>query len=291
MAADLSARAAMIDFHVHFFPERLFGAIWRVFEGPEGYWPIRYRLHGDALVDFLRAEGVERFVSLVYAHKPGTAAYLNDFVAESAARFPELVPFGTVYAGDADPLADARRCIEGYGFYGLKLQPAVSQEMPDDPRLFPIYELLQARGRMVLCHSGSAPQGWMFDGPERLRRVMERFPKLRFIVAHCGAAEYEGFAAVAADYPSVYFDTAMISVPCEGFAGNCPGAAFYQRFQDRILFGSDFPNIPYEYHAQAAGIRALGLEAPITAKIFAENANKLLESVANTISGARAAGE
>jgi len=266
----------MIDFHVHFFPERLFGAIWRVFEAPGGHWPVRYKLHGDALVDFLRDAGVEHFVSLVYAHKAGVAASLNDFIAESAARYPELIPFGTVYAGDPDPLADAVRCIDDFVFQGLKLQPAVTREMPDDPRFFPIYELLQDRDKIVLCHSGSAPQQWMFDGPDRLRRIMARFPRLKFVVAHCGALEYEAFAAVAADYPSVYFDTAMISVPCEGFEGNCPGADFYHRHADRILFGSDFPNIPYAYEDQVRGIRGLNLGAKTETRIFGDNARTLL---------------
>lgn len=266
----------MIDFHVHFFPERLFGAIWRVFEGPGGYWPVRYKLHGEALVAFLRDAGVERFVSLVYAHKPGVAAFLNDYIAESAAQFPELIPFGTVYAGDEDPLADAARAIVEYGFQGLKLQPAVTREMPDDARFFPVYEMLQEHGKIVLCHSGSAPQQWMFDGPERLRRIMERFPRLKFVVAHCGALEYAGFAAVAAEYPSVYFDTAMISVPCAGFEGNCPGVDFYRRHADRILFGSDFPNIPYIYKDQVRGIRELGLGSAAEQRIYRDNALALL---------------
>lgn len=266
----------MIDFHVHFFPERLFGAIWRVFEGPNGHWPIRYKLHGEALVDFLRGAGVTQFVALVYAHKPGMAAGLNDYIADSAARFPELVPFGTVYAGDPAPLEDAIRCIDEMGFRGIKLQPAVTREMPDDPRFFPVYELLEDRGAMVLCHAGSAPQGWMFDGPARLRRILERFPRLKFIVAHCGAVEYEAFAAVADDYPSVYFDTAMIGVPCAGFSGNSPDATFFARYADRILYGTDFPNIPYAYTAQADGIRALGLGESAESAVFRRNAARIL---------------
>lgn len=271
----------MIDFHVHFFPERLFQAIWRVFEGEGGHWDVRYKRHGEALVDFLRQAGVERFVALPYAHKPGVAASLNDFMAESAQRYPELCPFGTIYLGDPDPLGDARRCIEQYGFYGLKLQPAVSREMPDDPRMFPMYEILEARGKIVLCHSGSAPQGWMFDGPERLARILERFPRLRFVVAHCGAIEYEGFAQVAESYPNVYFDTAMIHVKTPGFAGNAPGAAFFRRFPSRILYGTDFPNIPYDYAEQANALRALGLDEDAEAALFRGNAAHLLDAAGN----------
>jgi len=42
-------------------------------------------------VETLRNKGVERFTSLVYAHKPGLAEYLNDFISELADRFPELI--------------------------------------------------------------------------------------------------------------------------------------------------------------------------------------------------------
>lgn len=264
----------MIDFHVHFFPERVFRRIWEVFDTT--YWPVKYHLHGAELVECLKEKGVERFTTLVYAHKPGMAEGLNEFVAEWAAREPALIPFGTVYSGDESPVATARRCFEEYGFIGLKLQPAVSREMVDDPRLFPVYEQMEAQGRIVLAHAGSGPQGWMQEGHERVRRVLEQFPNLTFVAAHCGAAEFSEFSALAEEYPKLYFDTAMISVPCEQFPGNCPGREFYLRHADRILFGSDFPNIPYAYEVQIEGVRGLGLGAEVEEKIFRENAIRLL---------------
>ncbi len=266
----------MIDIHVHYFPRPLFEAVWRVFEGPDGYWPIRYKLDGAAFVDQLRSEGVERFTTLVYAHKPGVADGLNAFVAEAAKAFPEILPWGTVFAGDPDPRASALRCFDDYGFLGLKLHPVVSGEMVDDPRLFPVYEVVQAREKILLVHAGSGPQGWMFDGPARVRRVLERFPALKLIVAHCGAVEFAAFSALALEFPTVYFDTAMVSVPVPGFAGNCPGADFYRRHADRILYGTDFPNIPYDYKDQAAAIRALNLGTTIERRIFHDNAAELL---------------
>lgn len=274
--ADSTGPPPLIDIHVHYFPRPLFEAVWRVFEGPEGYWPIRYKLHGQAFVDTLRAEGVRHFTTLVYAHRPGLADDLNEFVAEAAQAHPEMLPWGTVFAGDEDVLATARRCLEEYDFRGLKLHPVVSKEMMDDPRLFPVYELMESEGKILLVHAGSGPQGWMFDGPERATRVMRQFPNLKLIIAHCGAAEYDGFSALAQEFPSVYFDTAMVSVGVPGFTENCPGTEFYRRHADRILYGSDFPNIPYAYADQADAIRALNLGAEIEARIFHDNAAELL---------------
>ncbi|MBI3395586.1 MAG: amidohydrolase, partial [Spirochaetia bacterium] len=35
----------MIDFHVHFFPESVFKAIWRFFDADKsGLWKVRYKL-------------------------------------------------------------------------------------------------------------------------------------------------------------------------------------------------------------------------------------------------------
>jgi len=62
----------MIDMHVHFFPPGVFQAIWRYFETPSnGLWNIKYKLYGGKLIQTLRMEGVKRFTSLLYAHKPG----------------------------------------------------------------------------------------------------------------------------------------------------------------------------------------------------------------------------
>src|SRR6185369_11232995 len=66
---------AVVDAHVHLFPDNLFAAIWRWF-GAHG-WPIRYELNSPAVVDFLLSRGVSRIVALAYSHTPGLARILN----------------------------------------------------------------------------------------------------------------------------------------------------------------------------------------------------------------------
>ena len=44
------------------------------------------------------------------------------------------------------------------------------------------------------------------------------------------------------------------------------------RYGDRILFGSDFPNLPYPYEAERAGLWARDLPMDVYRRIFYENA-------------------
>jgi len=45
---------------------------------------------------------------------------------------------------------------------------------------------------------------------------------------------------------------------------------------DRLLFGSDYPNIPYDYSDCIDSILALGLGEEFNRKVFFENARRLL---------------
>ncbi len=268
----------MIDIHVHFFPAAVFRAIWRFFEtSSSGLWKIRYRVAGEDHVEKLKSFGVKRFTTLLYAHKRGLAGPLNDFITEWKERESALLPFGTIYAGDGNVEKTARDLFETRGFMGIKLHPFVSGEEIDDPRFFPAYDVMQASGKVVVCHPGSGPVYEATDGADRLRRVLREFPDLRVVIAHCGAFEYGDYPLLADDFPHVYFDTAMNCVHTNVFKHNCPGRPFFLRYQDRILFGSDYPNIPYDYDEQVDAVRAFQLGEQIEKKIFEGNAAHLLD--------------
>ncbi|MBI3558594.1 MAG: amidohydrolase family protein, partial [Deltaproteobacteria bacterium] len=228
--------ARIIDMHVHYFPRKVFEAIWAFFDANgNGLWNVRYRLDGQALLDELCSQGVSRFTTLVYAHKPGMASSLNDFVHAAAQNHPELIPFGTIFAGDGDPAREARRIFEQLGHKGIKLHPFVSREQLDDERFFSTYELMQALGKVLVCHPGSGPGYDALDGAARLRKVLKRFPQLKTVIAHCGAFEFGDYEALAGDFEHVYFDTAMNCVHEPTFPHNCPGHDFFLRNADRVL--------------------------------------------------------
>ena len=267
----------VIDIHVHYFPKPLFRAIWKYFEThTNGLWKINYKLHGGEIVHALEKKGVRRFTTLVYAHKEKVAAELNRYIRESSISYPELIPFGTIFAGDGNVLETAKTIFEDWNFYGIKLHPFVSGEELDDTRYFPAYEMMESLGKVLICHPGSGPVYTQFDGANRLRKVLNEFPKLKAVIAHCGAFEYGEYNGICDDFENVFFDTAMNCVHTIVFEHNCPGREFFVKYQDRILFGSDFPNIPYDYEEQLAGIMKFELGKEIENKIYFLNAMNLL---------------
>lgn len=266
----------MIDVHVHYFPPEVFRALWRFFEkSSHGLWDIKYKIYGENQIQALKNYGVERFTTLVYAHKPGMAQYLNDYVKEAADQFNEILPFGTIYAGDGNCQKEARKLFEEYNFLGIKMHPYVTRESLDDRRFFSVYEIMETMARVLVCHPGSGPIFKQKDGFIRLKKILRMFPNLKVVVAHCGAREYDEYQDLAGEFEHVYFDTAMNCVDTPVFKDNCPEIEFFKKLEDRVLFGTDFPNIPYDYTEQIKSIMQFKLGRKIEQKIFQSNAGKL----------------
>lgn len=267
-----------IDVHVHLHPERLAHAIRRHFTG-DG-WVNPHSWEPAAVAAALRAHGVERFCFFSYAHKPGMARDLNRWVAETARGLPDAVPFGTLHPDDPDVVKIAHEAVDALGLAGFKFHCSVQRFRVDDPRLFAVYERAEAEGRLFMWHAGTLPYRDEFTGLAHVRAVMERFPRLRVCVAHMGCFEPAGFLALTEAFEHFYVDTTMALAPIAArFVGGDPADitdAQLLRHQDRILFGSDFPLIPYDYEEERRWATDRGLPEPVRRKIFHTNALRFL---------------
>lgn len=248
----------IFDTHVHIFPPRVFVAIQRWFD--TNSWNIRYRLETDAIIETLRAGGVEKMVGLAYSHVPGMARALNDFMAEVAARHPEvLIPFGTVLPGEDGAKEELARALDDLGFRGIKIHCHVQNIAADDPRLIPVFEAIAERDKVLLIHCGRGPRipGYPTDPhtfctPERFRRAIARFPEAKVIVPHLGFDEESAYLQLLDEFPNLYLDTTMA---VGGYLGNTPDWSALAKHSDRILYGSDFPNLPYEWTLEIERLR------------------------------------
>jgi uncharacterized protein len=262
------------DAHVHLHPTRLATAINQWFAREN--WHAAHSFDPQAVVDTLSARGVDRFCFFTYAHKPGMARALNHWVAETASRFPQTTPLGTLHAGEPDLEAVARDALEGLGLRGFKFHHSVQRFHVDDPRLFPVYERGEAEGCCFVLHVGTMPYRDPFTGYERFARLMARFPRLRVCVAHMGAFESDRFLSLTERYPHLYLDTTMaLTSAATPYVGAEPTSITDDallRYQDRIMFGSDFPLIPYDYDEERRWAEARGLPAAVQTKIFHDNA-------------------
>lgn len=271
-----------IDVHTHLHPEWLFRAIRRWF-AERSNWNLESPTAPAVVAGFLRERGVERFLYCSYAHKAGIAREINAWLHATRARAPGGLPLGTIHPDDPDMLEGAEEALTGYDFPGFKFHINVQRFFPDDPRVMPVYERLLALDRLLLIHVGTAPWPNGFDGFPRFARVMERFPTLRVIVAHMGSYETRQFFALMERCPNLHLDTTMAFAPFRPEHQGLSSINHIQvtnddlvRWQDRILFGSDFPNLPWPYEDEREALWMRDLPMPVYQKIFRDNAARLL---------------
>jgi uncharacterized protein len=266
----------LFDAHVHFLPEPIMRRVWEHFDGRGPLigrdWPITYRWSDEERVAHLRGMGVRRFTALPYAHKPGVAGYLNDWARDFAARTPECVRSATFYP--EPEAADYVHALLADGAEVFKVHVQVGDFDPRDPLLDKVWGALAEAAVPVVVHAGSGPTPNRHTGPGPMADVLARHPRLTAVIAHLGAPEYAEFLGLAERYERVHLDTTM------AFTGFFEEMAPYppsllprlRALGDRVLLGSDFPNIPYAYAEQLAALADLGFGADWLRRVCWHNA-------------------
>ena len=261
----------LIDLHVHFLPPPIERAVWREFDGAGDLigrpWPITYRGPAEERVAFLRAAGVRRFSTLPYAHKPGVAEFLNEWSAGFAAEVDEVLRSATFYPEESAATYVPAAIAAGVEIFKLHLQ--VGGFHLDDPLLDPVWGSLAEAGAPIMVHAGSGPVGTSYTGPGSTARVLAKHPRLRLVIAHMGSPECAEFLELAEQYREVRLDTSMAFTPFfaedTSEAGHAHGSYTpdlvprLADLQDRVVWGSDFPTLPFTYADQLGWLAELGL--------------------------------
>lgn len=264
----------LVDFHVHLFPDRLFDAIRRKFVADYG-WDVLHPLYWRESLAYLRERGVGTVAYSNYAHRPGIARGLNDWNLDVLAETPNLYCFAAFHPEDEDGLAMAAALLDHPRILGFKLHLLVQRFFPDDERLFPLYELAIKKGKRLLFHVGTGPVGNEFVGIVPFRRLLARYPDLPAIIAHMGTLEYGAFGELLADYPQLYMDTAFAFIPRLGSMFDL-GGDFLERHRERILYGSDFPNVIFPREDEITALLDLTLSQEFYDAVFRDNGLSLI---------------
>jgi aminocarboxymuconate-semialdehyde decarboxylase len=246
-----------------------------------------------------------------HVERPDRAAALarlvNDafaaVVRASGGRFSALA---TLPLGDpAASAAELRRAIATLGLRGAMLFSNVNGVPLADARYEPLYRAADELGAVLHIHP-TAPLGvaamteyWLmplvgFPCDTTLAAahlvfsgVAERFPRIRWVLAHLGGAIPYLAERLDRGYRAFPDCRARLSRPPSEYLRECyydtvnfdPAAlALAVRFAgaDRLLAGSDYPHQIGSMAAMGESIRALGLGAGPTAQILGGNARRLL---------------
>ena len=192
------------DAHVHFFSHRFFASLaaqkqvavdavaarleWQLPPPDPEALAVRW-------VEELDRAGIERAVLI--ASIPGD----EDSVIAAARRFPErLHAYAMVNPLAEGSLERAQAALAGRHLIGLCFFPAMHRYSIQDPRATAMIELLAARRGVAFVHCGVLTVGvrkklelpsefdMRFSNPIDLHAVALRFPDVRFVIPHFGAA-------------------------------------------------------------------------------------------------------
>jgi uncharacterized protein len=253
----------LVDIHTHFMPKPVMDAVWRFFDDAELHygqpWPVHYRLPEPERVAILERLGVRTFTALVYPHKPGMAESLSRWAREFAAATPGCLSSGTFFPEPSAAGYVRQALDEGTAVFKAHVQ--VGGYDPRDELLDEVWGQLAEAATPVVVHCGSGPVPGPHTGPGPFGEVLARHPRLTAVIAHAGSPEFREHLELARRYPNIHLDTTMVGTRFTG-ATAAIGADIVAQFgdlQDRIVLGSDFPNIPYAYAEQLAALDRFAL--------------------------------
>ncbi len=192
----------------------------------------------------------------------------NQLTMDCYAAAPDrFIPFAyAIPAEGQGALDELQRCFDAEPMRGLKLHCGEMQE-PSLELLAPLLELCIDREAPVLMD--------MALNLSLAREIAEKFPQLKFIIAHLGSPYDEDlaeqFIILAEAHPAVHLDSSYCHRPWK-----IPEAI--QRLgADRVVFGSDGPLI--HPAIELAKIEVCRLSPDDYAKVTCDNIMRLLRPV------------
>ncbi|MBT3175628.1 MAG: amidohydrolase family protein [Desulfobacula sp.] len=239
----------VIDSHVHIFPGKIFSSIWSWFD--HHAWKIRYQMDTSNFIKYLLDHGVGHVVALQYAHKPGISEMLNSYMLKKCNEFKGRVTgMATVFPGE--PGAD-KILINAFanGLKGVKLHAHVQCFDMNSHDMEVIYDICEKNSKPIIIHAGREPKSEAYDcdpyeicKADKVEAALKNFPKLNICVPHLGFDEIKEYKNLIERYDTLWLDTAM-AITDYFPLDNRIGLEHYRA--DRIMYGSDFPNIPYAW--------------------------------------------
>lgn len=256
----------IIDFHTHIYPEAIAA---KATQSTCTFYGLNTDYIGNAKT--LLAEGAEAGITGYVLHAVATNAkhvkHINDFTAQEVSKHKEFYGFAAIHP-DYEDFEEELDRITKLGLKGVKIHPDIQQFAIDDSRMDKIYDVIQGK-LPIMIHMGD-PR-YDFSRPERLKKVLSKFPSLTVIGAHLGGWSLFDEALEYLGPTSCYVDISS----CMMFIGKEKVKKYINAYgADRILFGSDFPI--WSPAKEAEAFLSLGLSESDTEKIAYKNAELLL---------------
>ena len=209
----------------------------------------------EELIERMDLSGVD--MALTWLQPPYIRSRIdacNRYVYDATKKYPHRI----LGFGWADPNLGmnnakemVKRCIEEYGFYGIKLNGAQNYFAIDDPYLsIPVINEIAKYKSRIAFHIGA--DSFNNTHPYRLDKIAKLFPEITIFAVHMGGASFEDMSDLVIDVAKknkniLLIGSAIRSIPIL--------KAVMELGVERVLFGSD---TPFELmHVEVSKYRAL----------------------------------
>ncbi len=225
---------------------------------------------------FLISHGVGHIIAFQYAHKPGIAGELNQYMSRKCLEYDgKVTGLATVYPDERDAEKTLQKAFDS-GLGGLKLHAHVQCFDMNSDEMNVLYECCRRNKKPIVMHVGREPRSAAYRcdpyeicSAEKLERVLKDFPELKICVPHLGLDEISAYQKLIEKYDNLWLDTAMAVASYFPIKGKID----LNRYRsDRVMYGSDFPNIPYPWDRELKILKMGNISYDTLERILCKNA-------------------
>jgi len=236
----------------------------------------------EQMIARMDAAGIERALLIAAKvgsrHHPACYQVPYEMVADAVQKYPERFS-GLAGVDPTEGMAGVRQletAVRDYGFIGAHSYPHWFELAPDHARYYPFYakcvELdvpIQLQVGQSMVYDKSYPRRSV-GRPISLDAVACDFPELKLIGIHVGIPWTDEMIAMAWKHANVF-------IGCDAHRPRYWPESFVKFInsygQDKVLFGTDFPVLPFEQ--TRTDIEALGLKPVALRKLLRDNAARV----------------
>ena len=151
------------------------------------------RIQVEELVRRMERSGVDKALTWLQPHYFKDVDQGNRYVYQSSIKFPEKVlGFGWAdpHYGIVSAVETTVRCLDEYGFFGVKLNGAQNEFYIDQEDLsMPVLEEIAKRGKIAAFHIGT--DAYDATHPFRLGKIAAIFPDTPILAVHMGGVAHK----------------------------------------------------------------------------------------------------
>lgn len=230
----------IFDIHTHIYPEPIAG---KAVDSLAKFYEFTVDGKGTLadLEEKSRASGVSGFLILAVATNAHQVVKVNDFAAASAelsrSRGFETYAFAGIHQDFSDFAGEIDR-IEKLGLKGVKIHPDIQRWDLLDKRMYELCEILEGRLPLYLHMGDNRPQ-YRYSEPQKLAKLLDRFPRLVVAAAHFGGyMDWDDAERSLIGRPNVWYDT---SSALWAMTPERAVSLIHEFGSERMMFGTDYP--------------------------------------------------